>query len=120
MADFSKWAMACETAFWAHGTFERAYALNAKNQLDDLIDADPTAILILGFMDSRTHWTGTSSNLLAEINLYDQTTNKAQITLPISPDALGENIERIKPIWRETQIPYWKAQAITPECTKTK
>ena len=39
MAYFSKWAMACETAFWEQGTFERAYALNAKNQLDDLIDA---------------------------------------------------------------------------------
>ena len=110
MADFSKWAMACETAFWEQGTFERAYALNAKNQLDDLIDADPTAILILGFMDSRTHWTGTSSDLLAEINSYDQTANKAQMTLPISPDALGKHIERIKPILREKGINISKAK----------
>ena len=55
-------------------------------------------------MDSRTHWTGTSSDLLAEINSCDQTANKAQITLPINPDALGKHIERIKPILREKGI----------------
>jgi hypothetical protein len=61
-------------------------------------------------MDSRTHWTGTSSDLLAEINSCDQTANKAQITLPINPDALGKHIERIKPILREKGINISKAK----------
>jgi len=104
MADFSKWVMACETAFWERGTFEHAYALNAENQLDDLIDADPLAIVILGFMDRRTLWTGTSSNLLAEIKLYAETTDQTQMVLPVSPDALGKHIERIKPILRQKGI----------------
>ncbi|MDA9948076.1 toprim domain-containing protein [Paracoccaceae bacterium] len=104
MADFSKWVMACETAFWERGTFEHAYALNAENQLDDLIDADPLAIVILGFMDGRTLWTGTSSNLLAEIKLYAETTDQTQMVLPVSPDALGKHIERIKPILRQKEI----------------
>ena len=76
MADFSKWAMACETAYWDRGTFERAYASNAEDQLDDLIDASPLAVVILGFMEHRTLWTGTSSDLFAEINLYNQTSHK--------------------------------------------
>ncbi|MDE0994909.1 MAG: hypothetical protein OSA23_17360 [Rhodospirillales bacterium] len=104
MADFSKWVMACETAFWERGTFEHAYALNAENQLDDLIDADPLAIVILGFMDGRTLWTGTSSNLSAEIKLYAETTDQTQMVLPVSPDALGKHIERIKPILRQKGI----------------
>ena len=104
MADFSKWAMACETAFWERGTFESAYALNAENQLDDLIDANPLAIVILGFMDRRTPWTGTSSNLLAEIKSYAETTDQTHLILPVSPDALGIQIDRIKPLLRKKGI----------------
>ena len=104
MADFSKWAMACETAYWDRGTFERAYASNAENQLDDLIDASPLAVVILGFMEHRTLWTGTSSDLFAEINLYNQTSHKTQMILPVSPDALGKHIERIKPMLRQKGI----------------
>ena len=104
MADFSKWAMACETAFWERGTFEHAYALNAENQLDDLIDANPLAIVVLGFMDRRTPWTGTSSNLLAEIKSYAETTDQTHLILPVSPDALGIQIDRIKPLLRKKGI----------------
>ena len=104
MADFSKWAMACETAFWERGTFEHAYALNAENQLDDLIDANPLVIVILGFMDRRTPWTGTSSNLLAEIKSYAETTDQTHLILPVSPDALGIQIDRIKPLLRKKGI----------------
>jgi hypothetical protein len=104
MADFSKWAMACETAYWDRGTFERAYASNAENQLDDLIDASPLAIVILGFMDGRTPWTGTSSNLLAEIKSYTESTDQTHLILPVSPDALGIQIDRIKPMLRQKGI----------------
>jgi len=104
MADFSKWAMACETAFWDRGTFERAYALNAEIQLDDLIDTSPLAIVILGFMDHRTDWTGTSSSLLAKINSYAESTCQKHLTLPENPVSLGKHIERIKPILRKKGI----------------
>jgi hypothetical protein len=55
-------------------------------------------------MDRRTLWTGTSSNLLAEIKLYAETTGQTQMVLPVSPDALGKHIERIKPILRQKGI----------------
>jgi hypothetical protein len=63
MADFSKWATACETAFWPAGTFARAYAANRRAAIEDIIDADPVAALVRDIMAGRSSWTGSAAEL---------------------------------------------------------
>ena len=40
MADFAKWATACETAFWPSGTFMAAYNDNLLEVVDTVLEAD--------------------------------------------------------------------------------
>jgi hypothetical protein len=63
MADFSKWATACETAFWPAGTFARAYAANRSVAIEDIIDGDPVAAFVRDIMAERSSWTGSAAEL---------------------------------------------------------
>ena len=43
MADFAKWATACETALWSRGTFLMTYNTNRRRAVEDVVEADPVA-----------------------------------------------------------------------------
>jgi hypothetical protein len=64
MADFAKWATACETALWPAGTFARAYAANHRAAIEGIIDADPIAACVREIMAERSSWAGTAADLL--------------------------------------------------------
>jgi hypothetical protein len=64
MADFAKWATACETALWPAGTFARAYAANRRAAIESIIEADPIATCVRAIMADRTTWSGSASDLL--------------------------------------------------------
>jgi hypothetical protein len=64
MADFALWITACEPALWPAGTFARAYAVNRRAAIDNIIEADPIASRIRAMMANRTMWTGSASDLL--------------------------------------------------------
>ena len=68
LADFAKWSVACETAFWRPGTFEAAYGHNRDEAVADVIETDPVASAVLAFMHDRTDWTGTASDLLGALS----------------------------------------------------
>ena len=64
MADFARWAAACETAFWPAGTFAHAYAANRRAAIESIIEADPVATCVRKIMGERTSWTGSAADLL--------------------------------------------------------
>jgi hypothetical protein len=64
MADFAKWATACETALWSAGTFRMAYDANRRRAVEDVMDADPVAACVRRIMAKQTRWVGTASDLL--------------------------------------------------------
>jgi hypothetical protein len=64
MADFALWITACEPALWPAGTFARAYAVNRRAAIDNIIEADPIASRIRAMMANRTMWTGSATELL--------------------------------------------------------
>jgi hypothetical protein len=66
MADFARWAMACETAFWPAGTFLRAYDANRRAAIERVVDADPVAAYVREIMAERRTWTGTALDLLRD------------------------------------------------------
>jgi hypothetical protein len=69
MADFAAFGTACETAFWASGTFMNAYLHNLATAVDNVIDADPVASAVRSLMLNKTNWTGTATRLLDDLNL---------------------------------------------------
>jgi hypothetical protein len=67
MADFAHWAMACEGALFARGTFERAYGFNRTGGIEDALEADPVASAVRTFMGGKSEWVGITKELLAAL-----------------------------------------------------
>jgi hypothetical protein len=64
MADFALWIAACETGFRPEGAFEAAYSNNRRDAIENIVDADPVAVLVRELMADRAQWTGSASDLL--------------------------------------------------------
>ena len=67
MADFAKWAVACESAIFEAGAFMRAYTGNRADAIESVIDANPVASAIRELMEKRASWAGTATELLTEL-----------------------------------------------------
>jgi hypothetical protein len=67
LATFFHWASACEPALWRRGQFSRAFAANAKDATEDVIEGEQAAAVFRRFMAERGQWEGTATELLAEL-----------------------------------------------------
>jgi hypothetical protein len=67
MANFYKWATACEGALWPKGTFAAAFEANALGATEDVIESDKAAFQLRLFMIERGEWTGIATQLLVEL-----------------------------------------------------
>lgn len=77
MADFTRWGCAIAQALgYTQEAFLAAYNQNISNQNDEAIEASPVGISIIAFMDDRTIWEGTASELLTAL---DKLTNNLKI-----------------------------------------
>lgn len=57
MADFAKWAVACEGALpWQKGTFMAAYDANRLDVVDAVLEADPVALAVRALLLKRPEW----------------------------------------------------------------
>jgi hypothetical protein len=65
LATFFHWASACEPALWRRGEFRRAFAANAKDATEDVIEGEQAASVFRRFMAERGKWEGTATELLA-------------------------------------------------------
>lgn len=66
MADFAKFATACEGAFWSPSTFSAAYSVNRARAIEALVEADPIASALRELTRGRSEWVGTATNLWTE------------------------------------------------------
>jgi len=103
MADFALWATACETGLWPAGTFTRAYTVNRKAALDDIIDADPIATCVREFMSERSSWTGSATDLL-RISLERSRQTSGRTGWPKNPRALAGHLRRAQTFLRAIGI----------------
>jgi hypothetical protein len=67
LATFFHWASACEEALWRRGEFRRAFAANAKDATEDVIEGEQAASVFRRFMFERGKWEGSATELLAEL-----------------------------------------------------
>ena len=71
MADFAKWATACEGALWTPGTFMNAYNENRAATVEAVLEADELACVIRRWLARPAVggcWEGTCTDLLRILN----------------------------------------------------
>jgi len=113
MADFALWATACETAFWKSGTFAKAYKQNRDDALGVVIEADQSASAVQKFMEDKTEWKGTTSQLLVALKMdgaipLDQTKLKEW---PQTPEKLSRRLQRCAATLRRAGIEVTRVKA---------
>jgi Toprim domain len=70
MANFYKWATACEGALWPKGTFAAAFEANALGATEDVIESCKAAFQLRLLIIERGEWTGIATQLLVELVAY--------------------------------------------------
>ena len=104
MADFARWATACEGAMFEPGSFEDAYRRNRKAAVTDVIEADMVAGAVRTFMRTCEEWSGSAAELgemLEDVVGEKQAKSKAW---PDSPRALRARLQRAQAPLRKIGI----------------
>jgi hypothetical protein len=104
MADFARWATACETAVWPIGTFWSAYCGNRDEAVEGVIEADPIATAVRALVATEVEWKGTASGLLGALARHaDERVVKAK-TWPDSGRGLAGRLRRAATFLRKIGI----------------
>ena len=118
MADFDQLAVACETAVWPAGTYERAFTENRGELVDAGIEADLLATAVLKMMSellravravetvesSNDHlWKGTATDLLRELDERNANALRNR-EWPKNPRQLAGRLRRVAPLLRHKGI----------------
>ena len=104
MADFAKWAVACEPAIFESGAFMQAYTGNRAEAVEAVIDASPVASMIRALMHDREPWEGTSAELLAELERIAPQSVREGKEWPADAARLGRKVNRLKSALRPVGI----------------
>jgi hypothetical protein len=104
MADFALFAAACETAFWAPGTFWSAYSGNLEDAVDVVLEADPVATALRSLMASKPQWSGTATALLREMAAQAGDVVTRTKEWPKSARGLSGKLRRAAPFLRKIGI----------------
>jgi hypothetical protein len=108
MADFAKWAMACEGAFWPAGTFTAAYERNRQDAISTVIEGDRVASAIKELMAGQTKWEGTATELKEALEIREFGADPALRHLPkgwpADPTRLSGAVRRVSSPLRKAGI----------------
>ena len=103
MADFAVLIVAAEPALgWPEGSFLEAYMGNRAESNVHAIEASPVGSVILALMDGRTTWTGTCTELLADLEKLLNQNNRDY--WPKTAQALGNALRRLAPNLRAQRL----------------
>ena len=103
MADFAQWAIACEPALWKSGTFERAYAGNILNAVENILEANPVAVAVRD-LAATGRWEGTAADLLNKLaGRVDERTIKLK-RWPATPRGISGSLRRAATLLRKAGV----------------
>jgi hypothetical protein len=106
MADFTRWAVACEGATFKAGTFLNAYNANRQGAVETVLEADIVATTLRAFLAGResNEWTGPASKLLSELSDKAGETVTKSKEWPTTPNALSGRLRRASTFLRKVGI----------------
>ena len=111
MADFCKWAVACESAYWAPGTFMATYGDAQASATEDLLEASPVGLKLREWLEEYATFDGTATELLGRLNEHRRD-EKGPLGWPANGSVMGKQLTRLAPSLRKL--------GFTVESTKTK
>jgi len=96
MADFALWLMAAEPAMgWKPGTFMRSLDANRREATEVAMDSDPVATAIREMIGKSKVWTGTVTDLMAELASRNPALSSDR-SFPRSAKAMSNALQRLK------------------------
>jgi hypothetical protein len=104
MADFARWATACEGAMFEPDSFEDAYRRSRKAAVADVIEADMVAAAVRTFMRKHEEWSGTAAELGEKLEGVVGERQAKSKTWPDSPRALRARLQRAQAPLRKIGI----------------
>ena len=111
MADFCKWAVACERAYWDPGTFMATYGDAQASATEDVLEASPVGQKLREWLEENATFDGTSTELLDRLNQHLQDEQSPR-GWPANSSVMGKQLTRLAPSLRKL--------GFTVESTKTK
>ncbi len=107
MADFAVWGCAIAEALgYKQVDFLSAFSSNARVRNSEAINSNPVAMAVITFMDGRTEWRGTASELLSELNFIADRhrIDRKQKFWPKAPHILTRRLNEAQPNLRAIGI----------------
>jgi hypothetical protein len=105
MADFARWVVAGEPALpWRRGAFLDAMQRNAGDATAAAMEADPVALPLQNYIGRVKHFSGTATQLLAELNKEVPEALRATKGWPTAPNSLSNHLNRLQPVLRRFGI----------------
>ena len=105
MADAAAWMVAAEEGLGLEpGSFMDAYRENRAESNALTLEASKVAAELLSFMDSRTEWRGTATNLLEALDLRASKETKQAEEWPKSGRGLSGKLRRLAPALRRSGL----------------
>jgi hypothetical protein len=106
MADFARWAVACEPALGLEdGAFLAAYSANARDAVEIALDASVIATPLRQFLNQQDgEWEGTAGELLEGISRFAPERNARPKGWPNQANVLGGMLRRLAPNLRKAGI----------------
>ena len=100
MADFCKWAVACEGAYWPPGTFMAIYGDAQASATEDVLEASPIGQGLREWLEMFPTFDGTATELLDRLNEHRQD-DKSPRGWPATGSAMGKQLTRLAPSLRK-------------------
>src|SRR6266851_5297990 len=102
LPDFQLFGNACDMT----GTFTAAFPANKMELNEAIIEDDPVATAIMGFMVKRTVWSGTTTELMFQLQIHDHT--EAQVSKqrdwPVDATRFGRRLREVTAPLRKAGI----------------
>ena len=101
MADFCRWAVACEGAYWPPGTFRAAYGDAQAAGTEDVVKASPIGPALRRLLDDDIPcFDGTAAELLDRLNEFQQEARSPR-AWPSNGAEMGKHLTRLAPSLRK-------------------
>ena len=105
MSDFALWVTAAEPALgWAEGSFIRAYRENLETAVGLTVEADPVAIAVQKLIEAKGAWSGSASELLADLDELVTDATRRTKEWPKAANVLSARVKRAAPGLRASGI----------------
>ena len=100
MADFCRWAVACEGAYWPPGTFMATYDDAQASATEDVLEASPIGPGLRQLLEKSPSFDGTATELLHRLNAHRQD-EKSPRGWPSTGAVTGKQLTRLAPSLRK-------------------